>query len=90
MCWSTSNVCRCEAVCVCVCVCVQLILCMSLWEAESMCVCVFVCVQVMADGKEQFVRKMNEIRNRTLQERESLLADQKRYENTRCERNERY
>eukprot|EP00283_Hemiselmis_rufescens_P010123 CAMPEP_0173431904 /NCGR_PEP_ID=MMETSP1357-20121228/9893_1 /TAXON_ID=77926 /ORGANISM="Hemiselmis rufescens, Strain PCC563" /LENGTH=804 /DNA_ID=CAMNT_0014396435 /DNA_START=167 /DNA_END=2577 /DNA_ORIENTATION=+ len=41
-------------------------------------------VEVMVDGKEQFVRKMNEIRNRTLQEREGLLNDQKRFDDTRA------
>eukprot|EP00281_Chroomonas_sp_CCMP1168_P001031 CAMPEP_0206256554 /NCGR_PEP_ID=MMETSP0047_2-20121206/24839_1 /ASSEMBLY_ACC=CAM_ASM_000192 /TAXON_ID=195065 /ORGANISM="Chroomonas mesostigmatica_cf, Strain CCMP1168" /LENGTH=802 /DNA_ID=CAMNT_0053683021 /DNA_START=107 /DNA_END=2515 /DNA_ORIENTATION=+ len=40
-------------------------------------------VEVMVDGKEQFVRKMNDIRARTLQERDGLAADQKRYDNTR-------
>ena len=37
-------------------------------------------VEVMVDGKEQFVRKMNDIRNRTLAERDGLLLDQRRYD----------
>lgn len=41
-------------------------------------------VEVMVDGKELFVRKMNDIRNRTIQEREGLANDQRRYDNTRA------
>ena len=40
-------------------------------------------VEVMVDGKEQFVRKMNDIRNRTLSERDGLLLDQRRYDQVR-------
>ena len=40
-------------------------------------------VEVMVDGKEQFVRKMNDIRNRTLAERDGLLLDQRRYDQVR-------
>mmetsp|Transcript_32992 Transcript_32992/g.78679 ORF Transcript_32992/g.78679 Transcript_32992/m.78679 type:complete len:823 (+) Transcript_32992:113-2581(+) len=40
-------------------------------------------VEVMVDGKEQFVRKMNDIRNRTLAEKEGLLNDQRRYDSMR-------
>jgi hypothetical protein len=36
--------------------------------------------QVMVDSKEQFVRKMNDIRTRTLVERDNLTADQVRRE----------
>jgi len=41
-------------------------------------------VEVMVDGKEQFVRKMNDIRNRTLSERDGLLLDQRRYDQVRA------
>ena len=34
----------------------------------------------MVDGKEQFVRKMNDIRNRTLLESDGLKLDQRRYD----------
>ena len=37
----------------------------------------------MVDAKELFVRKMNEIRNRTLAERDGLLSDQRRFDSTK-------
>ncbi|KAJ1479837.1 hypothetical protein T484DRAFT_1812823 [Baffinella frigidus] len=40
-------------------------------------------VEVMVDAKELFVRKMNEIRNRTLAERDGLLSDQRRFDSTK-------
>jgi len=41
-------------------------------------------VEVMVDAKELFVRKMNEIRNRTLAERDGLLSDQRRFDSTKA------
>ncbi|EKX34575.1 hypothetical protein GUITHDRAFT_147098 [Guillardia theta CCMP2712] len=40
-------------------------------------------VEVMVDGKEQFIRKMNDVRNRTLTERDALQMDQKRNDQVR-------
>jgi hypothetical protein len=37
----------------------------------------------MVHGTQQFVRKMNDIRNRTLAERDGLLLDQRRYDQVR-------
>jgi uncharacterized protein (DUF3084 family) len=41
-------------------------------------------VEIMVEGKEQFVRKMNDIRNRTLSERDGLVQDQRRYDQVRA------
>uniref|UniRef100_A0A7S0ETH0 Uncharacterized protein n=1 Tax=Hanusia phi TaxID=3032 RepID=A0A7S0ETH0_9CRYP len=40
-------------------------------------------VEVMVDGKEQFIRKMNDVRNRTVAERDALQMDQKRNDQVR-------